>query len=616
VTLRDERGAILVDRPVTWTSSTPTVATVDATGLVTAIAVGSTVITATAEGKSASLSLTVTPPPVQSIAVTLSSATLIQGTSITAAATLQDDRGNTLSGRTISWSSSDVSVASVDAAGIVTAVGVGSATITASSEGKSGSATVSVLPIPVANVVVSMSNTNLSTGATAQATASVQSATGALLVGRTVTWSTSVASVATVSATGLVQAVSPGTTVISATAEGRTGQVTVTVVPPVASVTVRLTAATIPVGATTTATATAFDDRGTSLTGRAVTWSSSAPAVATVSTSGVVTGVAAGTAIISATSEGRTGSVTITISAPVSVASVSFTGSTRQKVGDPYPITVTARSSDGTVLTRTVRWSVREATRARVNSSGVVTPLIVGTYTLVAEIEGIEWTATYSSYDWESASSGGTLFVTIDADAQVANYRGVLAYPRLIFGCSPSGFFAVWVQISHMITENGAVAYSIDDQPVRSEIWDELGPDYNTLWKRGTNAVKKFFATQIGEGRRFNFAFGEYLSATRTAQWRTTAGAERLPPLLQLCSANVVAGDAQANDQSVTALQEMTRMAAMLPKRGDATSTSDEAERRNTRRLSADPAVSPLRLLRQWPVWMPPDVQEARRVGR
>src|SRR5215831_11814223 len=87
---------------------------------------------------------------------------------------------------------------------------------------------------------------------------------------------------------------------------------------PVASVTVTPNAPTVKVGATATLAATLKDEQNNVLTGRAVAWSSSAPAIATVdAASGVVTGVATGTATITATSEGKAGSTTATVSAAV-----------------------------------------------------------------------------------------------------------------------------------------------------------------------------------------------------------------------------------------------------------------------------------------------------------
>jgi alpha-tubulin suppressor-like RCC1 family protein len=86
---------------------------------------------------------------------------------------------------------------------------------------------------------------------------------------------------------------------------------------PVATVTVAPPTATIGIGGTQSFSATLKDEAGNTLTGRTVTWSTSNPGVASIdANTGIATGVSAGTAVITATSEGKTGNATITVSAP------------------------------------------------------------------------------------------------------------------------------------------------------------------------------------------------------------------------------------------------------------------------------------------------------------
>src|SRR5207253_182037 len=106
-------------------------------------------------------------------------------------------------------------------------------------------------------------------------------------------------------------AVSAGSATIRGTSESVSGDATLTVAvvqpPAVASVSVTLGASSLAPGQTTQTTAVASDANGTVLTGRPVTWTSLSPAVATVSASGVVTAVSAGSASIQATVETKTG---------------------------------------------------------------------------------------------------------------------------------------------------------------------------------------------------------------------------------------------------------------------------------------------------------------------
>ncbi|MFL5637769.1 MAG: Ig-like domain-containing protein [Gemmatimonadaceae bacterium] len=153
-TLRDYRDRIIL-RTVTWSSSDPAVAAIDTTGLVTALAEGTAVITASRGFKSGSATITVAPAtpagdgaPVASVRVSLGASSLSPGQATQATAATYDSSGNILTGRSISWSSSDAGVATISGSGIVTAVAPGTSQITATSEGKSGSTAISVTAPP------------------------------------------------------------------------------------------------------------------------------------------------------------------------------------------------------------------------------------------------------------------------------------------------------------------------------------------------------------------------------------------------------------------------------------------------------------------------------------
>ncbi len=265
---------------------------------------------------SASASVTVTgcTVPVASVSVTPATATVAAGHSAQLTATPQDANGNPLSGRTVTWSSSNTSVAVADVNGNVTGIAPGSATITATSEGKSGTAAITVTNVPVASVTVSPASASVAQGQTTQLSATTKDANGNTLSGRVVTWTSSNPSVATVNGSGRVTGVGAGSATITATSEGQSGTAAITVTSvPVASVTVSPASASVGVGQTVQLTATPKDANANPLTGRTVTWSSSNTSVATVNGSGLVSGVAAGSATITATSEGQSGTSAITV---------------------------------------------------------------------------------------------------------------------------------------------------------------------------------------------------------------------------------------------------------------------------------------------------------------
>jgi hypothetical protein len=170
------------------------------------------------------------PVPVASVTVSPSSSSLIVGGTQQLTATTLDASNATLTGRAITWASSDATKASVTSTGLVSAVAIGSATITATSEGKSGTSAVTITPVPVAAVTVAPSAPTVFVGSIQQLTATTLDATGAALTGRTITWTTSDATRATVSSTGLVKAVAVGTATITATSEGKSGTVAATLI--------------------------------------------------------------------------------------------------------------------------------------------------------------------------------------------------------------------------------------------------------------------------------------------------------------------------------------------------------------------------------------------------
>src|SRR5216117_1036417 len=319
----DSTGTALGGRIIVWASSNPAVANVNTSGVATAAATGSTTIAATSEGHSGTATLTVTAVtvPVASVTVSPASASVQAGQTVQLTATPKDANGNALSGRTVTWASSNSSVGTVNGSGLVTGVVGGSTTITATSEGQSGSSAVTVTagPLPVASVTVSPASASVPIGQAVQLTATPKDASGNPLTGRTVTWASSNTSVGTVNASGLVTGVVAGSTTITATSEGKSGTsaVTVTAAPvPVASVTVSPATAAVFVGQTTQLTATPKDANGNTLTGRTITWASSPSSIAGVNGSGLAAGVAVGSATITATSEGKSGTSTITVTTP------------------------------------------------------------------------------------------------------------------------------------------------------------------------------------------------------------------------------------------------------------------------------------------------------------
>jgi formylglycine-generating enzyme required for sulfatase activity len=169
--------------------------------------------------------------PVASVSLSPSTASLTVGGTQQLTPTTRDASSNVLTGRTVSYSSSNTAVATVSTSGLVTAVAAGSATITATSEGVNGTAaiTVTAAGVPVASVSLSPSTASLTVGGTQQLTPTTRDASSNVLTGRTVSYSSSNTAVATVSTSGLVTAVAAGSATITATSEGVNGTAAITV---------------------------------------------------------------------------------------------------------------------------------------------------------------------------------------------------------------------------------------------------------------------------------------------------------------------------------------------------------------------------------------------------
>jgi len=254
---------------------------------------------------------------VELIKVTPEVDTTIIGHQVQFAATATCRCGDTLIDRPITWQSSDPAVALAYPTGLVIGARRGTAVISAMSEGISGEASIVVLTNP-GTVTVEPAVVTLDIGETAQLTAVVRDPDGNIL-NLPVVWGSWDPTVVSVDANGLITALNPGTVNITATSEFAVGVAVIAVRRPIYSVEVTPPEATVPVGDTLQLTATPRDEwrYPVALLGRTVVWMSGDPAIATVNATGLVTAVAPGAAIISATCEGKTGSAQITVQVPV-----------------------------------------------------------------------------------------------------------------------------------------------------------------------------------------------------------------------------------------------------------------------------------------------------------
>lgn len=253
-------------------------------------------------------------------------------------------------------------------------------------------------PVAVSSVVVTPNTSTIVVGSTTQLAAVARDANNNTLANRTINWTSSATNVATVSAQGVVSAVSAGNASITATSEGKSAQaaIVVTAVPPAAVNTVTLTTPVnaIIVGASIILTTTLRDANNNILSNRAITYTSSANNIATVNFEGVVTGVGGGNVTITATSEGKSAQVTIAVAtlpvvAPVASITIAAKPDTIE-AWDVVNLQAITRDSANQVLTgRPIKWLSSNPSVATVDSvTGVLTGLDRGTVSIRAISEG------------------------------------------------------------------------------------------------------------------------------------------------------------------------------------------------------------------------------------
>jgi alpha-tubulin suppressor-like RCC1 family protein len=232
-TLRNSDGTVISGPAVHWSSSDETVATVDGTGQVTAVAQGGATITASSQGRTGTAAITVAAsgsPPVHSVEVDPDEADVEEGAELQLFAVVKTEDGTRVFDRVVNWSSSDENVATVDNQGLVTGVAVGNATITAISEGVSGTAAITVTEAQIVeSVEIAPAPVEAVVGGHTQLTATLRDGDGNKVTGPVVFWSSSNEGVATVNANGRVTGVSTGVATITAISQSHSGTAKMTV---------------------------------------------------------------------------------------------------------------------------------------------------------------------------------------------------------------------------------------------------------------------------------------------------------------------------------------------------------------------------------------------------
>ncbi|QEG07775.1 major tail protein [Salmonella phage SE4] len=374
------------DLTFSWESDDTTIATVDSTGKVTGIAPGSTIVTINYSADVFdTCDVTVKPPTVHVTSVEFTTQeplnVNIGDTAPTAISVLPANATD----KSVSYTSSAPSIATVDSSGVVTGVAAGNATITVTTTDGGKTDTLAVVVkvpvVPVTGVTIDEGSTaSMTVGDTLQLHATVAPANA---TNKTVSWQSSATAIATVSSAGLVTAIAGGSANITVTTQDGSFTATIgisidtPVVHPDSVAIDQGDTATVIKGETLQLTATVLPADATN---KAVSWSSATPAAATVDSNGLVTAVDFGSSVITVTTEdgAKTDTITITVPSPASLRTDSFPSNLL--VGNKVQLTYTTDPANSPLTD--IAYSSSDESIATVDSTGLVTMLAEGSATI------------------------------------------------------------------------------------------------------------------------------------------------------------------------------------------------------------------------------------------
>lgn len=386
---------------VSWSSSDPNVATVNASGVAATLAQGRTGIIATAAGIASNSSfLTVTPPVLASIAINPASAAVAKGltTSFTASGTYTDGTSADISDQVV-WATGDSAVATIGVnTGVATGIAVGNTTVAASSRGIAApAANLAVNDAVLTGIVIDPPVLSAPLGASAKFTSTGLYSDGSSgNISGSVAWSSSNPAVATVDVSGIARTRAQGTATIKASASGIESNSAILSVTPavITSISVTPTTPSSPKGVPVTFIATAVYSDGTiSDVSGSVSWASSNIDVATIDNSGMATTRALGSTNINATA--ATGVISNTTTLTVTAAQLTSVRispvNAYANIGGTTNLTASGTYTDGSTrdITDQVIWSSSDIGVATiVSNSGIATGVSIGGAAITATADG------------------------------------------------------------------------------------------------------------------------------------------------------------------------------------------------------------------------------------
>ena len=353
--------------PLTYSSSDNNIATISETGVVKGVSVGRATITVTCDSYSATCEVEVLPISVKGVELNATNVSLYSTEDFQLTATINPDNA---ADKTVTWTSSDETVATVSGTGLVKALKGGVATISAKSGEITSSCVVVVTPM---QITINQSNVSIEAEETVQLSATLVPEAYA----DEIEWATSDEKIATVTEEGVVTAVSVGNAVITASCRNVSATCDVEVLPiSVKEITLDATTVSMYSPEEYQLTATVKPDNAADKT---LIWKSSDESVATVSETGLISAHSVGSAIITAQNGNVTGScVVVVLPKHVTLDEKEITleiGSTKQ---------LTAIVLPENVVNKTITWESTNPAVAEVSENGEVTALTSGVAVITA----------------------------------------------------------------------------------------------------------------------------------------------------------------------------------------------------------------------------------------
>lgn len=553
-------------REVLWSSSQPSIASISSTGVITALATGTTTLrlSSVAEPRLQD-SVRLEVRTARTVTVSPATATLGAGETRMLSAQVVMDAGMSPA---VTWRSDDPAIAMVAQNGLVTGVARGRTTITAIAVAdtmRRGAAVIDIAPV-VRDLDLSPSAVSLFTEDTRQLTATVSGDAG---TSRAVLWRSSNAAVASVSATGLITANAAGTAIITALAEADTTRratalVTVRDVP-VVSVSVVPSSATVGIGQTVQLTPSVVTQGAPS---SAVSFRSSNPAVASVNFTGLVTGLGVGNATITVlssvdTTKRATAAITISAAPPPPTQLASSWSSTRLG-GALYEDVVAIDAVDASTI-------------FAVNSLGNVYRYNGSTWSLSAA------GSTYNTHFVSVSATSASHAVAVGTNGAIIRFNGAAwssmtsGTTQTLFGVSlesSTAGFAVGAG-GTALRYNGAswTATSTGTNAALSGVWSAQGVAiavgtggtvlrYNgSVWSAQTSSTTEMLYSVSGTSANNLVAVGAFGTVLRYdgAQWTQVPTGDQVSDLYGVAASSANGGQMLiASDDGVLRLQGST----------------------------------------------------------